>query len=341
MKHPARRERPGRRGSRRRLLLMLPLIGAAASAVAEAAWAAPPPVSLATFTTSRTTTKILLVVAHPDDEYYVAATVYRIASELGGTVDQVVITNGEAGFHYAQLAERFYGVSLTSERDGRAHLPAIRKEETRRAGRILGIRNHYFLDEQDDRFGLDAGEALSHVWNRARIVDFLTTRLEAEAYDFVFVLLPREDTHGHHKAAAVLALEAVSRLSPERRPVVLGAEPAHSAQSIGLVAEFRGLQGFPTTRTVSGAPAFCFDRKKRFDQNGALRYDIVVNWVIAEHKSQGLFQNDCGRHDLERFWLFDQHLADAQTRVHALSSALLPAGVRLAVPRELKQAASR
>lgn len=331
MKSPVMRRAAGRRGSRRSLLLMMPLAGLAASA-AEAVLSAqssstpgPPP-------------RVLLVVAHPDDEYYVAATVYRIASELGGTVDQVVITNGEAGFHYAQLAERFYGVSLTGERDGRAHLPAIRKEETRRAGRILGIRNHYFLDEQDNRFALDAEEALSQVWNRSRVVEFLTTRLEAEPYDYVFVILPREDTHGHHKAAAVLALEAVSRLSSERRPVVLGAEPAHSVEA---VAGFRGLRNFPTTNTVSDVPAFSFNRTKSFGYDGALRYDIVVNWVIAEHKSQGMFQNDCGRHDLERFWLFDQHLPDAQARVRTLSNAMLATESNVESPRELKQATSR
>jgi LmbE family N-acetylglucosaminyl deacetylase len=311
---------------------MMPLASAAASAMAEAAWADQP------LALPSAPPKVLLVVAHPDDEYYVAATVYRIASELGGTVDQVVITNGEAGFHYAQLAEKFYGVSLANERDGRAHLPAIRKEETRRAGRILGIRNHYFLDEQDNRFGLDAEEALSHVWNRARIVDFLATRLEAESYDFVFVLLPREDTHGHHKAATVLALEAVARLRTERRPVVLGAEPADSAEG---PREFRGLHNFPTTRTVSDAPAFSFDRTESFGQDGALRYDIVVNWVIAEHKSQGLFQNDYGRHDLERFWLFDQQLANAQARVLALSNALLPDESNASAARGLKQATGR
>lgn len=332
MKPPALREKAGRRDSRRRLLLMMPLAGAAASAMAEAALAAQLP------TLPAAPPKVLLVVAHPDDEYYVAATVYRIASELGGTVDQVVITNGEAGFHYAQLAEKFYGVSLANESDGRTHLPAIRKEETRRAGRILGIRNHYFLDELDNRFGLDAEEALAHVWNRARIVDFLATRLEAESYGFVFVLLPREDTHGHHKAAAVLALEAVARLSPERRPVVLGAEPAHSGEGL---AEFRGLPTLPTTRTVSAAPAFSFDRTKSFGPAGALRYEVVVNWVIAEHKSQGLFQSECGRHDLERFWLFDQHLANAQARVQALSNALAPTESGISVQSGLKQAASR
>ena len=59
--------------------------------------------------------RVLLVVAHPDDEYTFAASVYRIAKELHGTVDQVVITNGEAGFRYSQLAEQFYHASLTQE----------------------------------------------------------------------------------------------------------------------------------------------------------------------------------------------------------------------------------
>lgn len=332
MKLVAIGEMAGIRSSRRRLLFMLPFAGLAASAAVDTA------ISANHSAGPSSPPKVLLVVAHPDDEYYVAATVYRIASELGGTVDQVVITNGEAGFHYAQLAEKFYGVSLTDESDGRANLPAIRKEETRRAGRILGIRNHYFLDEQDNRFGLDPDEALSQVWNRGRIVEFLTTRLQAESYDFVFVILPREDTHGHHKAAAVLALDAVARLAPELRPVVLGAEPAHSVEA---VAEFRGLRSFPSTTTLSAAPAFSFDRTKSFGYGAALRYNIVVNWVIAEHKSQGMFQNDCGRHDLERFWQFDQHLQAAQVRVRGLSSQLRSANSSAEAPLKLKRAAGR
>ncbi len=135
----------------------------------------------------------------------------------------------------------------------------------------------------------------------------------------------------------MLALDAVSRLSPERRPVVLGAEPAHSTEAL---AEFQGLRSLPTTKTLSAAPAFSFDRTKSFGQGGASHYDIVVNWVIAEHKSQGLFQNDFGRHDLERFWIFDQHLANAQARVSVLSNELLP-GESVASPVELKRAANR
>ena len=50
---------------------------------------------------------------------------------------------------------------------------------------------------------------------------------------------------------------------------------------------------------------FRFDRKASFGLNHSLNYQIVVNWIIAEHKSQGLFQTDCYKHDEERFWVLD------------------------------------
>jgi hypothetical protein len=59
--------------------------------------------------------KTLIVVAHPDDEYYCAATVYRMAVQLGGSADELIITDGEGGFRYSTLAEPYYGKSLTTE----------------------------------------------------------------------------------------------------------------------------------------------------------------------------------------------------------------------------------
>jgi hypothetical protein len=53
---------------------------------------------------ARKPVRVLLVVAHPDDEYEVAGTVYRTSKELLGTVDQVIITDGEAGYRYSSLA---------------------------------------------------------------------------------------------------------------------------------------------------------------------------------------------------------------------------------------------
>jgi len=65
---------------------------------------------------------VLLVVAHPDNEYEMAGTVYRIAKELSGTVDQSILTNGETGFNYSSLAEACYGMNLAEEAAGRKQL---------------------------------------------------------------------------------------------------------------------------------------------------------------------------------------------------------------------------
>jgi len=243
--------------------------------------------------------KVLAVVAHPDDEYSFAATVYSIVRELGGTVDQVVITNGEAGYRYSILAEQIYGLNLCDEQVGRANLPEIRKQESLAAGRILGIRQHHFLDQKDPGYTLDASQVDS-VWDKQAVRATLDKLLREEQYEFVFTLLPSDDTHGHHKAATILALDAVAVLPPERRPVVFGVEPASSREK---AREFGELAGHPITR--AGRDVHEFRRSQPFGYRDALNYEIVANWVIAAHKSQGLFQMDAGRHDVERFWRFD------------------------------------
>ena len=245
--------------------------------------------------------KALLVMAHPDDEYALAATAYRITREIGGVADHVVVTNGEGGYRYASLAETVYGIAIARERDGRSNLPAIRKRETIDAGRILGIRNHHFLDQTDSGFARRCADASCSDWDEPRIRTALADLLKREPYDFVFTLLPREDVHGHHRAVALLVLEAVADLDEQRRPVVLGAEAGRTEEDAD---PFPGLPQHPLTRTASLAPAFSFDRNKGFGHNIALSYQIIANWVIAEHKSQGLFQTDYGRHDAEHFWAF-------------------------------------
>src|ERR1700733_4626005 len=132
--------------------------------------------------------KAVGIVAHPDDEFTFAATAYRIARELGGTVDQVVISNGEAGYRYSLLAEQIYGLALTDEKVGRAHLPEIRKQETLAAGRILGIRHHYFLNQKDSGYTLDADD-VSSVWDEKAVRAFLSKLLAQEQYGYVFAVL--------------------------------------------------------------------------------------------------------------------------------------------------------
>jgi LmbE family N-acetylglucosaminyl deacetylase len=242
---------------------------------------------------------VLLVVAHPDDEYEMAATIYRITRELSGKVDQLIITDGAAGYHYSSLAEQYYGVRLTDESDGRKELPRIRREEARRAARVLGIDHEWFLNEKDERFTLDAQEVLEKSWHQDRVRKSILQRLQHGHYTYVLVLLPIADTHGAHKAASLLALEAVKQLSPDDRPVVLGALAANTATE-----SYEPLPQYPITTAVSQPPALHFDRDAHFGYQNSLNYQIVVDWVIAEHKSQGLFQNRCRQDRFENFWAF-------------------------------------
>ncbi len=240
----------------------------------------------------------LLVVAHPDDEYEMAGTVYRIAKELGGVVDQVIITDGEGGFRYSLLASRYYGVNLTDEAVGRADLPHIREQEARQAAKVLGIHSQWFLNERDDHFTVDEKEAIAS-WNVPKVSAELDDRLRKGKYDFVFVLLTPENDHGEHKAATILTLRAVEALPPPTRPVVIGALAGPDENPA-----YTQLKGFPITATTTRRPMFHFDRDTHFGFNDALSYQIIVDWVIAEHKSQGLFQTKPGQDRFENFWLF-------------------------------------
>jgi LmbE family N-acetylglucosaminyl deacetylase len=271
--------------------------------------------------------KLLIVAAHPDDEYAFAATTYRLARELGWAADHVVITNGEAGYRYSALAEAIYGVGLTSESEGRSRLPAIRKRETLAAGKVLGIRRHYFLDQRDSGFATDAASAPVNNWDGAAIRSFLTGLLHRERYDAVFTLLPTAETHGHHRAATLLTLEAAATLPEDKRPLLLGADPCAANAPTEL---FRGMPGQPLSRTRAERPAFVFNRDAHFGYRDALNYQIVVNWFIAEHKSQGLFQTDSGKHQLEQFWLFDASGRDAESRARELAARLTPAANQFA-----------
>jgi LmbE family N-acetylglucosaminyl deacetylase len=262
--------------------------------------------------------RALLIVAHPDDEYEMAGTIYRITTELSGTVDQVIITDGEAGYRYSSLAARYYGVNLTNEATGRARLPHIREEEARRAARILGIRRQWFLNERDDHFTLDVQDALKS-WRTERILAELEERLRKGDYDVVFVLLPTEDTHGQHKAASILALEAVESLPANQRPAVVGADATP-----GETESYRTLSGYPITAANSAEPQFHFDRDVHFGFHDSLSYEIVVDWVIAEHKSQGLFQTKCGQDRFENFWVFALSGASGAERTAALFERISP-----------------
>src|SRR5262245_18945822 len=122
--------------------------------------------------------KLLIFVAHPDDEYAFAASTYRLVRESGWIADQITITAGASGYRYAALAEAYYNGALRKNGNARQHLTAIRKEEALRAGKVLGICKHLFLDQKDLGFDTNAASADSGNWDRGLIRRVLAERLE-------------------------------------------------------------------------------------------------------------------------------------------------------------------
>jgi|HubBroStandDraft_5_1064220.scaffolds.fasta_scaffold75050_2 LmbE family N-acetylglucosaminyl deacetylase len=266
------------------------------------------------FAAAQSPGKTLLVVAHPDDEYYFAATVYRMATQLHGQVDELIITDGEGGFRYSTLAEPYYKKSLTVEAIGREDLPAIRREEALNAGRILGIRRHFFLNQKDDAFTTDEEDGPKHGWNSTLITDKIEALVKKEHYQYIFSILPRSTTHGHHQAATALAAIAIQDLPEKIRPVLFGFDTD--------VTDFVPSQQVHDPQGWRSTYAYAFDRTTRFGFREALSYQIVVDWMIAEHKSQGLLQTMCGKDPQEYIWVDFASTPKANKAANSLFSLL-------------------
>jgi LmbE family N-acetylglucosaminyl deacetylase len=251
------------------------------------------------------TLRVLAVTAHADDNAAFAATIYKITHDLGGKVDLVVITDGAGGFKYSTLAESYYGLELTDPAVGRAYLPGIRKKEAMAGGSVVGIRNYFFLDQPDRDFTLNVDSIFRFVWDVPSVKTRLRQIMMNEKYDYILTLLPNSETHGGHKGATIMALEVASELPPSRRPVVLAETDSTKGKPASY--HFTGLTGYPLTAVKMGGSRFHVDRSQKFGYHDALDYRIVVNWLIAEHKSQGTMQLLMNSGDVENFWFFDMN----------------------------------
>lgn len=277
--------------------------------------------------------QILLVTAHPDDEALFGGTAYAATRWLGGAVDLAVVTNGEGGYRYSAFAEPLYGLKLTEEAVARAHLPRIRKQELMAAGRILGLRNYFFLDQPDGGYALGGQPSPGAAWDTGFVTGRLRERMAQGGYDFVFVMLPLPTTHTHHRASALLALEAAASLPSESRPLVLGAS-LHTRGEVSAVGRegfpipalegfsFSGVEGHPLAAIKPGAPVFELDRTRKLDARGVLDYRIVINWLIAEHKTQGMMQLRMNDGEVERYWYFDLNPESGIAKTRALFERL-------------------
>ena len=230
-------------------------------------------------------------------------------------VDQLVITNGEGGYRYSLLAESYYGVALTDEAVGRAALPEIRKRELLDAGHILGIANHFFLDERDVRYTQDIDEVLGEHWNAALVLAEVERRMTAGNYDFVFTLFPSPETHGGHKAATLTALTQRSRRQG-RKPVVLGCQDSRS----GDVSNHRGR----VSRARSIHSARC-RRSIATDRTGEVWLQERAR--LSDHRELGDRRAQIAGAVSERYEpLRSRGIRDPGERVYSWHSRAIPSG---------------
>ena len=242
---------------------------------------------------------------------------YRLAHELGWTADHVVITNGEAGYRYAALAETVYGVGLTGENQGRSRLPAIRKRETLAAGKVLGIpattSSTSAIPASPGRGGCPNQQLESLrrplVPQRPAAPRALRRSLHAVAHGRNPWTPPRR-----HPART----GSRSDLPEDHRPLLLAADPCAATA--------------PTETLRAACPA---NRSPAPGTNLASRFRLTATpasvpqraqlpnrrqLVYRRTKSQGLFQTDSGKHQLEQFWLFEASGRDADSRARALAA---------------------
>jgi N-acetylglucosamine malate deacetylase 2 len=171
-------------------------------------------------------------------------------------------------------------------------------------------RKHFFLDQKDEAFTTDEEDGPDHYWNSAFITSRIITLVKREHYKYVLTVLPRSTTHGHHQAATVLAASAIQALPENIRPALLGFDTDS--------ANFAPTPVDSKIQRWNPAFAFAFDRNAAFGFEGTLTYQIVVSWMIAEHKSQGLLQTMNNKDPKEYIWVDLESTPEAQAAAESL-----------------------
>lgn len=269
--------------------------------------------------------KVLVVTAHPDDETSFSVTMFKITHELKGTVDMAVMTDGGGGFADSQLGAMYYGLPLTDSVTARTHLPMLRKQEILNAGKIMGVRNIYFMEQPDDWYTTDITPYISGKnWDIGYIEKRMDRLLAERGYDFIITMVPHAGQHGHHKTSVLMALRALQRYKGPNKPIII-AGSSMSANS--KPSDFTMLDGYPETKLKPNAPKFTLNRAFRFKENDKVSYKIVADWVISEYKSQGAIQeNGIHRTDMEIYHYYDMNDASGIEKVQKLFDDLANSG---------------
>ncbi len=269
--------------------------------------------------------KVLVVTAHPDDETGFSVTMFKITHELKGTVDMAVMTDGGGGFADSQLGAMYYGLPLTDSVTARTHLPMLRKQEILNAGKIMGVRNIYFMEQPDDWYTTDITPYISGKnWDIGYVEKRMDRLIAERGYDFIITMVPHAGQHGHHKTSVLMALRALQRYKGPNKPIII-AGSSMSANS--KPSDFTMLDGYPETKLKPNSPKFTLNRAFRFKENDKVSYKIVADWVISEYKSQGAIQeNGIHRTDMEIYHYYDMNDASGIEKVQKLFDDLANSG---------------
>jgi N-acetylglucosamine malate deacetylase 2 len=234
----------------------------------------------------------LVVIAHPDDETLFAGFIHALTQKLNIIVDLICVTNGEGGFRHSAPSEYLYNnLKLSNEDIGRQHLPRIRKHELLASGKILGIRKFFFYDQLDLKYDRNVDIVFAEQWNKEGVIQLLEQTIKTgnntQGYDIMLIMLPNIESHGHHTASGLLALEAIKRLRESHStnlkiPTVIGGSefilnelPTYSLNRLAEISTI-----LPNE--------FRFNRTwKLSNTTNVPDYRMIVIWACSEHKSQG------------------------------------------------------
>jgi N-acetylglucosamine malate deacetylase 2 len=143
------------------------------------------------------------------------------------------------------------------------------------------------------------------------IRDWIAGLILKEHYDYLFCILPRPTTHGAHQAATMLAAASIDKLPQQLRPLLVGFDTDEAPLA-------RGTNSWHWASEY----AFAFDRTSRFGFQNSLNYQIVVDWMIGAHKSQGLLQTMCEKETKEYAWVSRASVPKADVTTESLAALL-------------------
>jgi LmbE family N-acetylglucosaminyl deacetylase len=235
------------------------------------------------------------------------------------------MTDGGGGFADSQLGALYYNLNLTDSIVARTHLPMLRKQEILNAGKIMGVRNIYFMEQPDDWYTTDVKPYISGKnWDISYVERRMDRLLADRDYDFIITMLPHAGQHGHHKTSVLMALRAVQRFKGPHKPIVIAGSPMNATSK---PMEFSMLEGYPETKIKADAPTFTLNRAFRFKENDKVSYKIVADWVISEYKSQGAIQeNGIHKTDMEVYRYYDLNDSKGISKVQKLFDDLAKIG---------------